>query len=68
MRCKDHPGLLHTIAKGLYHAELDIAFAKITTHRDQVQDTLYVRDRYGQKITTHEEMARVRQILLHSIG
>ena len=68
MRCKDHPGLLHTIAKGLYHAEIDVAFAKIATHKDQVQDTLYVRNKYGQKITTHEEMARVRQILLHSIG
>ena len=68
MRCRDHPGLLYTIAQGLHRAELDVAFAKIATHRDQVQDTFYVRDTCGQKILTHDDMAYVRNILLESIG
>ena len=67
MRRKDHPGLLHTIAKALYSADLDVAFAKIATHRDQIQDTFYVRDRYGQKIIDHNAMARIRQLLLESV-
>ena len=67
LRSKDRPGLLYAIARGLQRAGLDVAFAKIATHRDQVQDIFYVQDAGGQKIVDDAEIAALRESLMRSL-
>jgi UTP:GlnB (protein PII) uridylyltransferase len=44
-----------------------VAFAKIATHKDQVQDIFYVQDAGGQKIVDDDEMAALRESLMQSL-
>ncbi|MGX9364743.1 [protein-PII] uridylyltransferase [Desulfoplanes sp. PS50] len=67
LRSKDKPGLLYAIARGLQQTGLDVAFAKIATHKDQVQDIFYVQDAGGQKIVDDDEMAALRESLMQSL-
>jgi [protein-PII] uridylyltransferase len=59
--------LLYAIARGLQKAGLDVAFAKIATHKDQVQDIFYVQDAGGQKIVDDDEIAALRESLMQSL-
>ncbi len=64
----DYPGLLYTLTSTLYHAGLDIVYAKIATHVEQVVDIFYVRNLLGGKIHDEAVLKDVEQALLSAIG
>lgn len=64
----DHPNLLYTMAKKLYQLELDIRFAKIASHMDQVVDVFYVTDANGLKILDKAKLEFVRSTLLEALN
>ncbi len=55
----DRVGLLHALTEGLYHLNLNIASAHITTFGEKAVDVFYVTDLTGAKITSE---SRIRQI------
>ncbi|MCA9178690.1 MAG: [protein-PII] uridylyltransferase [Planctomycetales bacterium] len=57
----DRLGLLYAISRTLYDLQLQVGFAKIGTHVDQVVDVFYVTLRNGEKLTDPAEMERVRE-------
>jgi [protein-PII] uridylyltransferase len=63
----DKVGLLYTVSKTLLDMGLYIGVSKISTKVDQVADTFYVRDIFGQKIIDPERIAELREKLLNSI-
>jgi len=63
----DKVGLLYTICKTLRDMGLYIGVSKISTKVDQVADTFYVRDIFGQKIVAPERIAELRSALLDAI-
>ena len=63
----DFPGLLFAVTHAIFGLELDIHYAKITTHVDQVVDIFYVRTIYGQKIIGTHNIARVKTTILEAI-
>ena len=63
----DKVGLLYTVSKTLLDMGLYIGVSKISTKVDQVADTFYVRDIFGQKIIDPERIAGLREKLLNSI-
>ena len=60
----DRVGLLFAIANALYHLDLSIHLAKITTNVDQVLDVFYVTDAAGRKIQDEARLAEIRNELL----
>ncbi len=56
----DFTGLLYTITTTLFRLGLDVYVAKIATNRDQVVDIFYVRNTYGQKVLSDEQIARIQ--------
>ncbi len=63
----DKPGLLYTLAKKLYQLELDIRFAKIASHMDQVVDVFYIADSEGMKIFDSVKLEFIRTTLLDAL-
>jgi [protein-PII] uridylyltransferase len=63
----DRPGLLSRIAMAMYQQRLDLSFAKIDTHLDQVADVFYVCEEDGSKILDHERQEVVREALLRVV-
>jgi [protein-PII] uridylyltransferase len=63
----DKVGLLYTISKTLRDLGLYIGVSKISTKVDQVADTFYVRDIFGQKITDPARLDEIQQQLLQAI-
>ena len=64
----DQPGLLYTIAKKLYQLELDIRFAKIGSHVDQIVDVFYVTSSEGIKISDPAKLEFVKNTLLEAVA
>ena len=63
----DRVGLLYQITSTLSAWGLYVDVSKISTKVDQVADTFYVKDIFGQKITSQERLNRVREALLKVI-
>lgn len=63
----DHPLLIYTVAKSLYQLNLDIRFAKIAAHLDQVVVVFYVTDAAGVKIDDPLRLDEIKRTLLESI-
>jgi len=63
----DKVGLLYHITKALKELGLYIGVSKISTKVDQVTDTFYVQDIFGQKVTREEKIEEVRSRLLESL-
>jgi [protein-PII] uridylyltransferase len=63
----DNVGLLYRITATLSDLGLYIGVAKISTKVDQVADVFYVRDIFGQKITSPEKLAEIKSRLLAAI-
>jgi len=59
----DFPGLLFSITDTLYRNNFDIYVAKIATKVDQVVDIFYVRDLYGEKIDTKDQVAEIKSAI-----
>lgn len=57
---QDRVGALFAIANALFHEELSIYLAKITTNVDHILDVFYVTDAAGQKVTDPERLERLR--------
>lgn len=60
----DFPGLLFSITDTLYKNGLDIYVAKIATKVDQVVDIFYVRNFYGEKVDTPEQIKEITSSIL----
>jgi len=63
----DKVGLLYSISSTLTKLGLYIGIAKISTKIDQVADVFYVKDIFGQKLTSDEKMAEIEQRLFTAI-
>ena len=63
----DRLGLLYTITKSLFEAEINIHFAKISTKVDQVVDVFYLTDIEGQKIWDEEQIEEIKKAILFAI-
>ncbi|VVS93086.1 [protein-PII] uridylyltransferase [Desulfoluna spongiiphila] len=63
----DFPGLLFAVTDAIFHLDLNIHYAKITTHVDQVVDIFYVRTVDGQKVIGADAIARVKEAILEAI-
>ncbi|HXW33622.1 MAG TPA: [protein-PII] uridylyltransferase [Acidimicrobiales bacterium] len=65
VRTSDSIGLLHRVTRALFHCELDVVAARVSTLGEEVVDAFYVRDgnlddeRRGRKI---EDADRIREI------
>ncbi len=64
----DQIGLLYRITRTLAELGLYIHVAKISTKVDQVTDTFYVKDIFGQPINDAEKREDVRRALLKSMS
>lgn len=60
----DRIGLLYQITRTLKELGLYIGVSKISTKVDQVADTFYVQDIFGQKITAPEKIEEAQRTLL----
>jgi len=63
----DKIGLLYNITKTLKDLGLYIGVSKISTKVDQVTDTFYVQDIFGQKVTQDGKVEEMRQALLECL-
>jgi [protein-PII] uridylyltransferase len=64
----DRVGLLYDISRTLSELGLYIGVSKISTKVDQVADTFYVQDIFGQKVSDEQKIEEVRQALLDGIS
>lgn len=64
----DQPGMLYAIAKKLYQLELDIRFAKIGSHIDQIVDVFYITDSEGIKLSDPAKLEHLKQTLLEAVA
>jgi [protein-PII] uridylyltransferase len=60
-------GLLYRITRTLAELGLYIHVAKISTKVDQVADTFYVKDIFGQTISDEAKREDIRKSLLESL-
>ncbi|ABK16273.1 [protein-PII] uridylyltransferase [Syntrophobacter fumaroxidans] len=63
----DRPGVLHCITDTLYHLDVSIQLAKISTPGAQVADVFYVTDLSGNKLMDYEMHEKIRVSLLDSL-
>jgi len=63
----DRVGILFAIANALYHLELSIHLAKITTSVDRVLDVFYVTDLDGRKVEDPARLAFIRDTVLEEL-
>jgi len=63
----DRVGILFAITNALYHLELSIHLAKITTSVDRVLDVFYVTDCDGRKIVDPGRLAFIRDTVLEEL-
>ena len=61
-------GLLYRITRTLAELGLYIHVAKISTKVDQVADTFYVKDIFGQTISDEAKREDIRKSLLESLN
>jgi [protein-PII] uridylyltransferase len=59
----DRVGLLYRITRALTDLGLYIYVAKISTKVDQVADTFYVKDIFGQKVSAPDKLEEIRRQL-----
>lgn len=67
----DRTGLLYGISRVIFELDLEVRFAKIGTHLDQVVDVFYVTDLHGAKLTDPERLKVITEALykfLESLG
>jgi [protein-PII] uridylyltransferase len=63
----DKVGLLYRITSTLAELGLYIGVSKVSTKVDQVADVFYVKDIFGQKLTSGEKLEEIRNHLLKAI-
>ena len=60
----DRVGLLHAVTEGLYHLNLNIVSAHITTFGEKAVDVFYVTDLTGAKIISDTRIGQIEKSLL----
>jgi [protein-PII] uridylyltransferase len=63
IRAQDQVGLLYTISDAFYKLGLDIHLAKITTEAFIAEDSFYVTDTNGAKITDSTRLRKIQEAL-----
>lgn len=63
IRAQDQVGLLYTVSDALYKLGLDIHLAKITTEAFIAEDSFYVTDTNGAKITNPTRLKNIQDAL-----
>ena len=63
IRAQDQVGLLYTISDAFYRLGLDIRLAKITTEAFIAEDSFYVTDTNGAKITDSARLRKIQEAL-----
>jgi [protein-PII] uridylyltransferase len=63
IRVHDQVGLLYTISDAFYKLGLDIRLAKITTEAFIAEDSFYVTDTNGAKITDSTRLKKIQEAL-----
>lgn len=61
----DRLGLLHALTEALYHLNLNIGSAHITTFGEKAVDVFYVTDLTGAKIESETRHKKIEKVLLH---
>ena len=64
----DQEGLLYRVSSAFATLGLDLHFAKIDTHLDQIADVFYVTERDGQQIRDHGRQNEIRNLLLDVVN
>ncbi|UCG38046.1 MAG: [protein-PII] uridylyltransferase [bacterium] len=64
----DRIGLLYRITSTLARLGLSIHTAKVSTKVDQAVDVFYVKDLEGKKVTDEQELGKVREALMATLG
>jgi [protein-PII] uridylyltransferase len=64
----DRVGLLHELTDALFHLNLNIGSAHITTFGEKIIDVFYVTDLTGAKIESEVRHEKIRQTLLPALG
>ena len=64
---RDQVGLLYRITRTLKELGLYIGVSKISTKVDQVTDTFYVQDIFGQKVTFADKLEELQRKLLECL-
>ena len=64
IECLDRPGLLCDLTACLADLNLDIGSAHVVTFGEKANDSFYVRDLIGQKITSKARLTKIRNALL----
>lgn len=63
----DRVGLLYDIMKCLIEEGCHVEVSKISTQIEQVVDTFYVKDRFGNKITSEDKLHEIKDALMKMI-
>jgi [protein-PII] uridylyltransferase len=66
IRAPNRIGVLYRIAKALAELGLDIRHATVQTLGEDVVDTFYVRNQFGQPVTDRSHRAEIERALLHA--
>ncbi|MCO6045703.1 [protein-PII] uridylyltransferase [Aeoliella sp. ICT_H6.2] len=64
----DRIGLLYDLAHTIHQLHLNIRFAKISTHLDQVVDVFYVTERDGSKPGGHERLHGIYERMMEVVA
>ena len=64
IECLDRPGLLSDLTAVLANLNLDIGSAHVVTFGEKANDSFYVRDLVGDKITSKTRLEKIRNALI----
>ena len=64
----DRPGLVHSLARALFHLGLTIGSAHITTYGERAVDVFYVKDVMGHKVTNASKKRAVERHLHEALA
>ena len=64
IECLDRPGLLSELTAALANLNLDIGSAHVVTFGEKADDSFYVRDLIGDKITNPTRLKKIRETLI----
>lgn len=65
IECLDRPGLLSELTGALADLSLDIVSAHVVTFGEKANDSFYVRDLIGDKITSKARLEKIRETLIN---
>ncbi len=64
IECLDRPGLLSELTASLANLNLDIGSAHVVTFGEKANDSFYVRDLIGDKITSKTRLKKIKDALI----